>query len=149
MIHYRPATVPDIPGMQVVRRSVTENALSNPDLVRDADYVPFLGTEGTAWIALDGDRIVGFSIADVPGRNIWALFLFPEYEGRGIGKELHRLMMSGYFGQTKETVWLSTAFHTRAEAFYRLRGWTDKGAHNAIERRFEMTAEDWKRISDF
>ncbi|RYY99121.1 MAG: GNAT family N-acetyltransferase [Chitinophagaceae bacterium] len=147
-MRFRSALPSDITGMQVVRRSVRENALSDPGLVRDADYLPFLGIDGTAWVALHGDTVVGFSIADVPGQNIWALFVFPEYEGRGIGKELHRLLMDGYFAQTHRTVWLSTAYNTRAEAFYRLRGWTDSGAHNAIERRFEMTAEDWRQFRE-
>jgi ribosomal protein S18 acetylase RimI-like enzyme len=41
---------------------------------------------------MDG-RIVGFSIADVQANNIWALFVHPAYEDKGIGKHLHGLML--------------------------------------------------------
>ena len=62
-------------------------------------------------------KIVGFSIADLIGNNIWALFVDPDYEGCGIGKKLHSLMMDWYFSQTDKTVWLSTAPASRAEGF--------------------------------
>ena len=40
-------------------------------------------------------------------------------KGKGIGRELHDLMLIWYFTQTRETVWLATAPFTRAEQFYK------------------------------
>lgn len=142
-IDYRVATAHDIPGMQVVRRSVKENALSDPSRIRDEDYMPYLAARGRTWVALDGAQVVGFAVADLQEGSVWALFVLPNYEARGIGKELHRQMMDWYFAQTGREAWLSTAYATRAEEFYRRQGWRDAGAYSAMERRLELSREDW------
>jgi GNAT superfamily N-acetyltransferase len=141
---YREAVRADVPAMQVVRHLVKENVLSDPALVPDSDCIKYIEQRGKGWVCFDGARLVGFAIADIEGNSIWALFVDPEYEGQGIGKELHRMMMDWYFEQTRDTVWLSTAYDTRAEQFYKMQGWTDAGAYNAKERKFEMTAMDWE-----
>ncbi|MBC7776568.1 MAG: GNAT family N-acetyltransferase, partial [Phycisphaerae bacterium] len=92
------------------------------------------------------EKIVGFSIVDLKGHNIWALFLRPEFEKQGIGKALQTHMLRWYFEQTKEPVWLGTAPGTRAEAFYRKSGWTEVGTHGKGELKFEMMYEDWERF---
>jgi GNAT superfamily N-acetyltransferase len=94
------------------------------------------------------NEIIGFSIVDLQGNNIWALFLKPEFEKQGIGKQLHDRMLDWYFEQTTKTVWLGTAPGTRAETFYRKAGWTAIGMHGKNEIKFEMTYQDWmeKRI---
>jgi GNAT superfamily N-acetyltransferase len=88
-------------------------------------------------------QIVGFAIADLKENNIWALFVDPEYERKGIGQKLHRKMLDWYFTQTKEKVWLGTAFNTRAEKFYRKAGWIEVGTHGPKEIKFEMTYNNW------
>ena len=47
-----------------------------------------LANECRAWVAEDDRRIVAFSIADRNKNAIFALFVLPEYEGRGLGSEL-------------------------------------------------------------
>jgi GNAT superfamily N-acetyltransferase len=145
--NYRQAVREDVPALQVVRHLVKENVLSDPSLVTDADCIRYIEERGRGWVCYDGDRLAGFAIADLQDSSVWALFIDPAYEGRGIGKELHRIMMDWYFLQTRETAWLSTAFHTRAERFYHLQGWTDAGLYNAKERKFEMTFDAWKKLS--
>ncbi|RYY64944.1 MAG: N-acetyltransferase [Chitinophagaceae bacterium] len=140
---YREASVADIPGMQVVRRAVKENALSDPSRICDADYLPYLDARGRSWVALGDSRVVGFAVADLEEGSVWALFVLPGYEGFGIGRKLHRIMMDWYFTQTERTCWLSTAFDTRAEEFYRRQGWRDAGPYSAIERKFELSRKDW------
>ena len=73
------------------------------------------------------------------------MFLRPEFERQGIGKQLHDIMLDWYFGQTKENVWLGTSPQTRAETFYRKAGWTEIGTHGKGEIKFEMTANDWSK----
>jgi GNAT superfamily N-acetyltransferase len=146
---FREATPQDVKELQRVRNSVKENVLSDPGLVTDADCLDFITNRGKGWVCETGGRIVGFAIADLKGHNIWALFLEPEMEGRGIGRHLHRLMMDWYFTQTNETVWLSTAPASRAESFYRKAGWVDAGTYGKGELRFEMTVNQWKAQSVF
>lgn len=141
---FREATLEDIPSIQIVRHSVRENTLSDPSLVTDADCAAFLTVRGKGWVCeLDG-QIVGFAIVDLKERNIWALFLRPEYEGQGIGRQLHDLMLDWYFTQTQDTVWLGTSPGTRAEGFYRKAGWVDAGWHGKNEVKFEMSWGAWK-----
>src|SRR3712207_6466800 len=122
---FREATLPDISQMQDVRHSVKENALSDPSLIKDQDYVDYLTWRGKGWVCEINGQIIGFSIVDLKEHNVWALFLKPTYEAQGIGKKLHSLMLNWYFAQTKETIWLGTGFNTRAGTFYRLQGWLE------------------------
>ncbi|RYY69541.1 MAG: GNAT family N-acetyltransferase [Chitinophagaceae bacterium] len=140
----REARVGDIKQIQVVRNAVKENALSNPNLVTDADCQEFITERGKGWVCEMDNEIVGFSIVDLKDNNIWALFLNPAFEKQGIGRKLHDVMMDWYFNQTTATVWLGTAPATRAEAFYRKAGWVEIGMHGKGEVKFEMTAENWK-----
>jgi GNAT superfamily N-acetyltransferase len=140
---YREATIADIPQIMIVRFAVTENTLSNPALVTNADCEEFLTQRGKGWVAeLDG-KIAGFAIADLVDNNIWALFVHPAYAVQGIGKTLHSIMLNWYFSQTTQTVWLGTAPNTRAEQFYRLQGWVDKGLRPNGEIRFEFSYADF------
>lgn len=139
----RPATLHDIPQIQVVRNAVTENTLSDPGLVTDQDCAEFISERGKGWVCEIDHQIVGFAIVDLRENNVWALFLDPNFEKKGIGRQLHQTMLDWYFSQTQKTVWLGTAFNTRAEQFYRKAGWTEVGMHGTKEIKFEMTYEDW------
>lgn len=142
----REAGIGDIKQIQIVRNSVTENALSNPGLVTDEDCKEFITTRGKGWVAEIDAEIIGFSIVDLSGNNIWALFIKPEFEKRGIGKQLHDIMLDWYFQQTQKNVWLGTSPNTRAETFYRKAGWAEIGTHGKGETKFEMTFENWTRL---
>ena len=74
-----------------------------------------------------GERIVGFAYADRARSSIWALFVEPDFEGRGIGRELLRLATDWLFSLGNDVVVLSTDPGTRAEAFYRALGWRLQG----------------------
>lgn len=139
----REATVNDIKQIQIVRNSVTENTLSDPSFVADEDCAEFLTVRGKGWVCEIENEIVGFSIVDLTGNNIWALFLKPEYEKQGIGRQLHDIMLDWYFEQTTANVWLGTSPGTRAEQFYRKAGWKEIGTHGKGEIKFEMTYNDW------
>ncbi|WEK35508.1 MAG: GNAT family N-acetyltransferase [Candidatus Pseudobacter hemicellulosilyticus] len=142
----REALIADIPQIQYVRNAVKENMLSNPNLVTDQDCELFITQKGKGWVCALNNQVVGFSIVDVADRNIWALFVHPDFEQKGIGRQLHDRMLDWYFSQTTDTVWLGTAPHTRAEAFYRRSGWTETGIHGKGEIRFEMSKEDWTKV---
>ena len=129
----REAKIEDIKQIQVVRNSVKENILSNPNLVTDKDCEEFLFERGKGWVCEKDGTIIGFAIADLIDNNIWALFVHPDFENNGIGKTLHDTMLDWYFNQQKEMVWLSTSPNTRAEKFYRLQGWKEVGLYGKGE----------------
>lgn len=141
---FREAKAEDIKQIQIVRNSVTENTLSNPDLVTDSHCLNFITQRGKGWVCEVEGQIVGFSIVDLMEHNIWALFLKPEFEKKGIGSQLHKLMLDWYFKQTSANVWLGTTPKTRAETFYRKAGWTEIGTLTNGEIKFEMTYKNWK-----
>ena len=137
---FREATRNDIPQIQIVRNAVKENMLSNPNLVTDEDCIEFIEERGKGWVCEIDGKIVGFSIVDMKENNIWALFVDPDFDKRGIGRKLHDLMLDWYFSQTEKPVWLGTDPGTRAEIFYEKSGWKKIGM-NGNEVKFEMTKE--------
>lgn len=102
----REAGKEDIPQIQIVRNSVNENALSDPNLVTDQDCEGFLTERGKGWVCEINKVIVGFSIADLRENNIWALFVHPDFENQGTGRKLHDVMLNWYLDQTDEKIWL-------------------------------------------
>lgn len=140
---FREANTDDIKHIQIVRNAVKENMLSNPGLVTDRDCVEYLTLRGKGWVCEQDGTIIGFAIADLIDNNIWALFIHPDYEAKGVGKRLHDIMLNWYFEQKKEHVWLSTSPNTRAEKFYRLQGWRETGLYGKGELKFEMTKAEW------
>ena len=142
-MNFREAKVDDIPQIQIVRNSVKENMLSDPNLVTDEDCRIFITERGKGWVCEKERRIIGFSIADLQDNNIWALFVHPDFDKQGIGRQLHDKMLDWYFSQTNKTVWLGTAPNTRAETFYKKAGWKVIGAHGKGEIKFEMTYRNW------
>ena len=141
----RQAEIEDIKQIQVVRNSVTENTLSNPNMVTDADCAEFITKRGKGWVCEIDKKIIGFSIVDLTDKNVWALFLRPEFEKQGIGRKLHDIMLDWYFEQTNTNIWLGTSPKTRAESFYRKAGWTEIGTHGKGEIKFEMTNKNWEK----
>lgn len=142
---FREAQLADIPQLYAVRLSVKENKLPNPGFITEREYEKYLTYHGKGWLCETGGEVVGFSIVGLSQRNIWALFVRPEHEGRGIGTQLHNMMLDWYFNQTHEAVWLGTGPDTRAESFYRKAGWRETGRRPNGEIRFELTIEAWKK----
>lgn len=142
----RPAQIDDVKQIQIVRNAVTENTLSDPNLVTDEDCINFITVRGKGWVCEIDHQIVGFAIVDLKDNNVWALFINPRFERKGIGQLLHNEMLDWYFSQTKKTIWLGTAFNTRAEGFYSKAGWTVIGRHGADETKFEMEYTTWQRL---
>ncbi|MBV8252083.1 MAG: GNAT family N-acetyltransferase [Chitinophaga sp.] len=140
----RAALPEDIPQIQFVRNAVKENTLSDPALVTDKDCEVYITQRGKGWVCEINEQITGFSIVDLQAKNIWALFVHPDFDKQGIGRKLHDVMLSWYFMQTRDSVWLGTSPHTRAESFYRKAGWKEIGTHGKGEIKFEMTFDDWQ-----
>ncbi len=131
----RPATREDSPGIWEVRYSVVENTLT-PGRISDEELHRSIETDGRGWVAVDGQRVLGFAIGFRTG-NVWALFVRPESEGRGIGSALHAELLAWYLPQPVQRLWLSTGATTRARRFYEARGWRYMGPQGVEEVRLE------------
>ena len=140
----RTATAADIGEMHRIRMSVHENRLADPSLIQPEHYRAMILENGRGWVAEAGSRMAGFAVADLSRSNIWALFVDPAHEGRGIGRALHDRMLDWLFGSGAERVWLSTDPATRAERFYRRAGWAAASEQSGGEVRFEITRAVWR-----
>lgn len=123
----RKAVVADIPQLKFVRSSVVENILCDPSKVTDDDYEWFVKNPGVAVWEEDG-ALVGFSAADPRDGSIWALFVMPGFESKGIGSRLLAEACALLKSAGIERAWLTTDPNTRAERFYRAAGWKHVGA---------------------
>jgi GNAT superfamily N-acetyltransferase len=122
----REASAADVPAMHAIRLRVRENELSDPSVITEQDYFEFMQRDTKSWLCEVDGETAGFVMVDVEQRNLWALFVAPEHERKGIGRRLHAIMLAWYFTRG-DRLRLSTAPNTRAEAFYRRCGYTGTG----------------------
>jgi GNAT superfamily N-acetyltransferase len=120
---FRQANSKDIPAMSRIRLTVTENVLSDPRRITEAMYEDFLDNSGRGWVAESNGEIVAFCYADRKNASIWALFVCPGHEGRGLGKSLLKLAVDWLFEIGSGCVHLRTGANTRADRFYAAQGW--------------------------
>ena len=134
----RTATIADIEAMHRIRLAVRENALSDPMRVQQKDYVEYLQKRGRGWVFEVDGVIAGFAVADASARSVWALFVSPAYERRGIGRQLHDTMVGWLFEQGDEPVTLGTQPGTRAAGFYTAAGWQLIGSSSSGEAQYQL-----------
>ena len=122
----RRATVSDIPRLMKIRGSVRENRLSDPSRVTLADYHWHIA-HAPIHVWEDEGVIKGLSAGDPRDGSIWALFVDPAYEGRGIGQALILAACNSIAAAGHRAAKLSTQPGTRAERFYLRNGWLAEG----------------------
>jgi GNAT superfamily N-acetyltransferase len=132
----RLATRADIPELQIIRSSVTENVLTS--IITEEMIIEVIEIYGRIWIYDLGGQAVGFSAADKRTSNIWALFVLPAWEKRGIGKRLLHEAVQWLWLAGAKTIWLTTDPYTRAEEFYKRQGWMRCGIEPDGEIRYEL-----------
>ncbi len=137
-MQFRIADTADIPQMMLVRLSVKDNRLSDPSLITEEDYVDYIQNRGRGWVCEANRKILGFAVVDCQANNVWALFVDPASEKKGIGRQLQTLMLDWYFQNTNDDIWLSTEIGSRAESFYRNSGWVPAGLTKSGELKFIM-----------
>lgn len=139
-LNLRLAIADDVPAMHRIRKSVTENILSDDNALGHGDYLPFLGANGETWVGEFDGTMAGFGAIDRRNASVWALFVAPEFESRGVGKGLLNQLLerAGALGMT--ALHLTTTAGTRAEQFYVRQGWQLNGTapNGEISLRYEF-----------
>lgn len=138
----REATAADMPGISRVRLSVVENAttaerLAQRGITNDSVAASFL-VDAKGWVAAEAGEIVAFSIADRAAQSIFALFVLPSHEGRGLGSQLLSTAVQWLWDNGATRIWLATGPDTRAANFYKKRGWLHTGPADHGDIRFEL-----------
>ena len=118
-----------------IRFAVRENRLGDPSRVTDADYHWFTENPGI-WVWEEDGHILGFSAADTRDGTIFALFIDPAHEGRGIGRALFAKALDSLREAGHETGSLTTQPGSRADRFYQRAGWKAIGTSESGERIF-------------
>jgi GNAT superfamily N-acetyltransferase len=120
--HIRRARPEDHPRVTEIRNGVTENVLRTPGRVTIEIYRWFQDNPGV-WLWEENGKVLGFSAADTRDGTIWALFIDPAHERRGIGRKLFEKACNVLRQDGHKTATLDTDPGTRAAGFYNAAGW--------------------------
>jgi len=136
----RPA---DIRTLFDIRCSVRENQLSRAQLAEmgitpDA-ILAMLRAQPCIWIAEADEAAAGFAMADIHDACVYAAFVRPEWQGRGLGRRLMAQAEAFLFARHPR-IWLETAGASRASGFYQKLGWLAAGAMENGDVRYEKHA---------
>ncbi|WRW33450.1 GNAT family N-acetyltransferase [Enterobacter wuhouensis] len=139
-IRTRLALPSDIKGIFDVRTSVKENHLSREEMERmgitESVVTNMIEKSRCAWVAEEGGKVTGFSMILPDEACLFAAFVLPKYEGRGLGRILVGLAEQEIF-KHHEVAWLETDKNSRAAGFYRRLGWIEKGNVSESDIRLE------------
>ena len=106
-----------------------------------AEILMQFGVTKEAWVPLVREKsivgvvaeakgeVVGFCSGDVHSGELLVLALLPEYEGRGVGKNMLDLVTDKLFAPGIDKLWLAASPdpEIRAHGFYRHVGWSPTG----------------------
>ena len=84
--------------------------------ITPANVAASLKGRARGWVAEEEGVVVAFAIADGETRSIFALFVAPGYEGRGLGRALLDRAVRWLQSESSGAIWLTTAPDTRAAA---------------------------------
>jgi GNAT superfamily N-acetyltransferase len=140
----RVAEPADVPALFRVRTSVRENHLDLAGLaergVTPATIAEMLADDqARTWVVEERGDVVAFCMADAREGTVFALFVRPDAEGRGLGRTLLRAAEGWLFAAGWTTVWLHTGREPqlRAHRLYQTAGWTLVGPVDHGDVRYE------------
>ena len=128
-IDIRQALITDVDSIFDVRTSVIENHLSREEMrqigITESVVADMIQNSPCAWVAIVSMKVVGFSMILQDEGCLFAAFVLPEHENKGIGRGLVMAAEKELF-KHHEVIWLETAKNSRAAKFYKHLGWGNK-----------------------
>jgi GNAT superfamily N-acetyltransferase len=118
-----------------IRFAVKENVLRDRSRVTDDMVTWFIENPGI-WLWEEDGKVLGFSAADTRDGTIFALFVEPAHEGRGIGRALFARALDSLREAGHREGALTTQPGSRADRFYQKAGWKVIGTSERGERIF-------------
>jgi GNAT superfamily N-acetyltransferase len=73
-------------------------------------------------VASEADEVLGFAMVDPETACLFAAFVLPEQEGRGMGRALIAACEAALFAR-HDMIWLETDGASRAAGIYQRLGW--------------------------
>ena len=122
----RPASRADLPSIHAVRHGTAENKLTNDALVTEAEVAWYMD-EAIFLVSEDESGVQGFACVNHQTGYVWALFVIDAAQGRGHGTALLDAAMQRLRQVGHRQAFLTTGKGTRAEGFYRSKGWHPTG----------------------
>ncbi len=125
----RPIEPQDLAEAIEVRAATRENALSRETLrhmgITEESTTELLRTTHRGWLCEVDGKMTGFALGNGKTGELWVIAMLPEYEGRGIGSELLRLVENWLWSLEWTELWLTTDTDVklRAFSFYTKHGW--------------------------
>lgn len=124
----REARVEDIETLFEIRCSVRENHLSREELaemgITSQALVDVILQGESVWVACDEERMLGFAMVDADNGELFALFVRPDCEGRGVGARLLALAEARLFRDHAVACLITDGREQmRAFGFYLRAGW--------------------------
>jgi len=141
----RKATRTDYPRISEIRLAVRENCLSKSKYELVERAANWIFDNSTFWVWEEDGAIQGFSAADPRDGTIFALFVHPSYDARGIGCALLPMACQSLRESGHAIATLTTEAGTRAERFYRLDGWTEIGRQDDGQVVFQKALQPYMR----
>jgi len=122
----------DMGELLALRTSVVENHLSLAEMAArgitpEGVLASMAAGDLCCFVVEDEEGIAGFSMSDRRDGQVFALFVRPGKEGRGHGGQLLAAALDWLAERGHHNAWLTTGPGTRAERFYRARGWQPDG----------------------
>lgn len=122
MPHLRASTRADLPRIHTVRHGTSENRLTDPTLVTDAEVAWYMD-EAIFLVSEDEKDVQGFVCANHQTGYVWALFVIEAVQGSGHGTALLNAALARLRGIGHRQAFLNTGADTQAAKFYQARGW--------------------------
>lgn len=130
---FREMTSADVPMTFLVRAAAKENPMPLDSGLKALGITlesvrGHLATTHQGFVCEIEGLVIGFTIADNRTGELWVLSVWPEYEGKGIGRELMNLAQNWLFSKGWDKLWLTTGVKpSRALALYQKLGWKITG----------------------